>query len=243
MFFTAAGSGRLKGNLRKASLSNPVAATTLEEYAALFRASRSNQARGEASTAYLANATCATRIRDLIPDVKLVAILRNPLDRAFSNYLMYWGNGMEERTFDQCVQDELEGRYEGIPQGRWYLKLGLYAAAIQRFQEVFGRDALLVASYDDFLRDAAGVYRRVLEHIAVDPSFVPDMTKRFNRAEDHIRGKDRPRMSTQATSWLGEYFRADINQLASLVPFDPTMWLLPEADAPSANPGSTRTSE
>jgi hypothetical protein len=229
MFFTGAGKPQLQGDLNKASLSRPVATTTLEEYASLFEESQSGQLRGEASTSYLANPRCAAAIHDIIPDVRLVAILRNPIDRAFSNYLMYWGRGIETRTFDQCVLDEIEGRDHGIPQGRWYLRLGLYADAIRRFQAVFGRDALLIASYDEFCENPRAVYARVLEHIGANPSFAPDMTVHYNRAEDHVGVGVRVDLSAAVRAKLRDYFHDDIQQLASLVEFDTTIWLVRNA--------------
>jgi len=53
--------------------------------------------RGELSTAYLANPECAVKIKKMVPNVKLIAILRNPGDRAFSNYLMYKNWRMAKR--------------------------------------------------------------------------------------------------------------------------------------------------
>lgn len=223
MFFTA--KPRLKGEIRRASLSHPVATTTLEEYAALFQDSRPDQARGEASTAYLANPHCAAKIREIIPDVRLIAVLRNPIDRAFSNYLMYWGSGIETRTFDRCVSDEVEHGCGSTPQGQRYLQLSLYAAAIEQFQEVFGREALMVVRYDDFEAEPGTVYRLALEHIRVDPSFVPDLSVRSNRAEDYLRTASRPQVLPAVRERLSEHFRADIERLVPLVGFDPTAWL------------------
>src|ERR1041385_6888829 len=56
--------------------------STLERYAALFVDGKEHKIRGESSTAYLANPECAAKIKQLIPDVKIIAILRNPVSRA-----------------------------------------------------------------------------------------------------------------------------------------------------------------
>ncbi len=237
MFFTAIGDANLKGSFANATLANPVAATSLEEYAQLFEGSGREQARGEASTSYLANPQCAHRILEFLPSVRLIAVLRNPIERAYSNFMMYWGNGLEQRSFDECARDEAAGRNCDLPQGRWYLRLGLYGAAIEQFQRVFGREPLLALSYEDLGRDPLDVYRRILRHIGADDAFVPDLSTRFNRREEHAGGKVRERMSDHTRAFLCEFYRDDVRRLASLVEFDPMQWLADRPDSPTSGNG------
>jgi hypothetical protein len=96
----------------------------LEEYRELFAAAQSDQVVGEISTTYYADPKSARLIHGLLPDVKILAILRNPIDRAFSDYQMHVNNGSEKRTFAEVVGLDIK-----------YINCGFYHQQLQHYYE------------------------------------------------------------------------------------------------------------
>jgi Sulfotransferase family len=83
--------------------------TTLEAYQALFEGSEKFTVRGEASTRYLPSAYAPSAIRKAVPHVKLIAVLRNPMKRAYSHYLMMKRNrATQHDTFQQVIDEEIQ---------------------------------------------------------------------------------------------------------------------------------------
>lgn len=150
--------------------------TTREAYEELFRGVDGEKAVGEASTTYLTSTPAAERIHEEIPDAKLVAILRNPIERARSAHSMYVAKGLEPRTrFDDAVREELNGC-----SWRFYVKCSLYANGLSRYYELFDSRHRRVYLYEDFRTDPVGVLQNIFEWLEVDPGFTPDTSIRFN---------------------------------------------------------------
>lgn len=131
----------------------------------------------EASPSYLFHAhKVAPRIKAALPEVICLAILRDPVKRAFSAWNMNHGDlryepgqadAYDPRSFQQAVEDELAGRTEK-PQHR-YLERGNYAEQIATFQQCFPSDQLLVRSYLDFKRDPDRSVQDICTHLGIPP--------------------------------------------------------------------------
>ncbi len=166
--------------------------TTLDEYRALFAGATDERAVGESSTAYLTSARAPALIRGTVPDAKLVAVLRNPADRAFSDYELHrsWGN--EALSFADAVAAELD--HEGPVAGRMrgYVMSGFYGRSLRRYLEHFPRDQLGVWLYDDLVADPGALVRAMFAFLEVDPAVPVDTTSRRNeRYEPRHRIIDR----------------------------------------------------
>ncbi len=151
-----------------------------EEYRKMFNAPAGVKAAGEASTAYLANPSCAEKIFRFNPEMKIIAILRNPVSRAFSNYLMYVRMGHEEKDFKEVVQEELNGQRNYLPQGRHYIKLGFYHDALKTYFDVFGRDKVKVYLMEDLKNRPEWLFQDVFRFLGVDDTFVPNTSEKLN---------------------------------------------------------------
>jgi hypothetical protein len=130
---------------------------------------------GEATPAYLFDPLVPERMIESIPHSKLVALLRNPVDRAYSQYQMWVRQGNEARSFGEATKQELEGE-----TGQGYLLRGLYAQQIERFSFFAERDQLLVMKSEDFFSRRWEVYDRALEFLGLtplEPFAVPPSTK------------------------------------------------------------------
>jgi hypothetical protein len=110
--------------------------------------------------------------------MKLIAILRNPIDRAFSNYLMYVRWGDEKRSFKQALKDELAGKK--LPQGKQYIYLGRYVDSLKKYQDVFGEEKLKVFLQEDLKENTHLIYKQICNFLDINSDFQPDISQRFN---------------------------------------------------------------
>lgn len=156
---------------------------TPEEYRALFAEGRNAKAVGEASPIYLYASGASGRIRTAIPEARIIAILRNPVERAFSGYLKYVRDGTESRSFAQAIEEEGAGRNPESQRGNWhYVRMGYYARHLKPYMEAFPADQIGIFLYDELERDIEGTLSRIFRFLKVDQSFVPDYSIRYNSA-------------------------------------------------------------
>jgi hypothetical protein len=159
---------------------------TEAEYLALFAAARPEQiAIGEGSVQYLWSGAerVATRIAAQLPQVRLIAILRQPADRAYSNYLHAIRSGYETLgSLQVAIEAEAQRCRDGwSPFYRYYSK-GLYADQLRPYLAHFSRQQLLFLRYEAFRRDPQAVLRQVYRHLGIDESFQADTTVRYLEA-------------------------------------------------------------
>lgn len=152
----------------------------VESYRRLFDGVKNETAVGEASVAYLSSPRAAERIHHHLPEVKLVAILRDPVEAAYSAFLMTLGFGIEPcKDFAAALRDQerriRKNCYDGV-----YLESRFYHCHLQRYARLFDRDQLRVYLYDDFQADPQGVLKDIFRFLEVDEDFVPDMSIRGN---------------------------------------------------------------
>jgi hypothetical protein len=150
----------------------------------------------EASPYYLLHPHAPRRIRDVLPDVRLIALLRNPIDRAESHYHHEVRRGRERLSFEEALDREperLDGelermradeRYVSFNHRRFsYMTRGLYAQQLAAWHEVFPQDRLLVLRSEDLFADPAAVVSQVLRWLDV-PGHHGASFRTFNQASD-----------------------------------------------------------
>ena len=156
----------------------PLAVTDLEAYRALFAGVSSETAIGEASPSYLGNPKAPDRIRHYIPEAKMIAILRNPAERAYSAYLHRVRDDREWLDFARALREE-EARVKANSTPGWYYKrAGFYYPQLQRYYELFDREQIRVYLYEDLDTDPAGLLLELFAFLNVDETFVPDTSLR-----------------------------------------------------------------
>ena len=146
---------------------------------------------GEASTSYMYQPYVAPRIAHHLPEVKLIVILRNPADRAFSNYTVSSRNGLETLPFPRAIREEAarlahpQSSFEReicpfayIDRGRYYAQLALYL-------ELFPRDRLHVLLFDDIVHQPADLLHGTYEFLGVDTDFLPGQLPQRSNAADY----------------------------------------------------------
>jgi hypothetical protein len=142
---------------------------TLAEYEALFAGVTTETAIGEATPHYLVYPQAAGRIRDLLPQARLVASLRDPVERSYSVYQMNRRN---------------KGVNEGVPfiaaMETDHNLRETYHDMLQRYFDRFPREQIEVILLEDLERDPAATMRGLYRFLGVDPGFRPDLTKVAN---------------------------------------------------------------
>lgn len=165
----------------------------------------SGQSRvGEARVANLFLPFVPARIKQQLPDVKLIAILRNPVDRAYSHWWMKVCAGLERLSFDQAIDDNLQRIESGIDfsgesgemlwrtriarnasarvDWRVYVDAGYYARQLKRFFLLFPMDQIKILYFDDLVRYPKQVFAEIAAFLDLDPRGLPTQFTRENAA-------------------------------------------------------------
>jgi sulfotransferase family protein len=150
------------------------------EYEELFDAARGEQALGEASTHYLYEPKAPVRIKELVPDMKLIAVLRNPVDRAFSSYQHLVRDDLEPLDFGPALDAEPGRITENFALLYRYVDAGRYTEQLERYESLFPEEQLLVLLHDDLRTDPEGTCRQIFGFLGVDDSFVPKRAEDYN---------------------------------------------------------------
>ena len=155
--------------------------TDLEAYQALFGARRQERAVGEASTLYLYSRRTAACIHRYVPEAKLIAILRNPVDRAYSNFLQQVRDGYEPLTdFVEALRAE-ETRIRDKWMPFWhYRQRGFYYRQLRRYFDLFDRPQIKVYLYEDLKADPQRLGCDVFRFLEVDDTIVLDTAIKYN---------------------------------------------------------------
>ena len=146
----------------------------LHDYVRLFNAVRGQIALGEATTEYLERSDLtAAQIQRHIPHARLIAILRQPAERAYSHYIMARSQGRERLTFSAALAAEGE-RVRLNWASNWRLRgSGFYYRLLLPFFERFPREQIRVYLYEDWNSRPSEVLRGIYRFLNVDDAFLP----------------------------------------------------------------------
>lgn len=139
-----------------------------------FSATGKAKVAGEKSTNYLESVIVAERIHKYLPKVKLIFILREPVERAFSNYLWSRINGMENEDFDTALSLEIE-RERNLPEKfryarpHAYFSRGIYAQLLRPYFDLFPREQILCLRHEDIIDKPEVLVKRLHLFLAVQP--------------------------------------------------------------------------
>jgi hypothetical protein len=177
---------------------------------------------GEASPSYLFHPLAPERVARMLPDARLIALLREPVGRAFSHYQHEVALGRESLSFEEAIARENE-RMQGEVQRMlrdpayfsyawWnytYAARGRYAEQLERWYAAFPREQLLFLLTDDLAADTPGTYARVLEFLGVEQHALESFPRIFEREYGDMQP------ATRAA--LGQEFAEPNRRLAELL--------------------------
>ena len=157
-------------------------------YEALFAGVKEESAIGEVSPAYLASMQAIGHIAEKIPGVKVVIILRNPVERFYARYLARHRDGLEvSETVEALLVEELRNPLIIDEAVGTYLSSGFCSHFIEAYLERFPREQLYITFFDDLEASAPEYMRKLFEFLRVCPNFTPDVSKRQNASGGYIR--------------------------------------------------------
>jgi len=153
--------------------------TEWDDYLRLFRGVKGEKAIGEASVCYLWSKTAAQNIHDAVGRAKIVMILRDPADRAFSQYLEALANGRIKSSFADQIEESRTRKDDKFHLMHPFLELGRYHEQVRRYMEQFGEENILILFYESYGNQLAQCLREVYQFLDVDPDFASGASQRL----------------------------------------------------------------
>ncbi|NES04237.1 MAG: sulfotransferase domain-containing protein [Okeania sp. SIO2F4] len=163
--------------LRKLSIDD------IQAYHSQFEKVKDEKAIGEASPLYLYNSRTPQRIYEYRSDIKIIAILRNPVDRAFSHFVYSRARGKETLSnfFDAIKEEEIE--VKNIWYGsRHYVRLGFYYSQLEPYFQLFKPSQIRIYLYKDLADNSSKVMQNIFQFLEVDDSFLVNTSVRHNQS-------------------------------------------------------------
>lgn len=178
---------------------------------------------GEATPTYIYHPHVPKRIKKILPNVKLIVILRNPVDRAFSHYNMAVLHKNENLRFEEAIENEhkrIEGEFERMEndedyfsfnfQTYSYLQSGMYADQLKLWYESFSKEQILVLKSEDFKKNPQMIFDQVFDFLNLSNWKI----KKYKKFSQSSRNK---KMNSDTRKKLIEYFKPHNEKLYRLL--------------------------
>ena len=149
-----------------------------EDYVRLFQNVEAQTAIGEASVAYLWSETAAGSIASCRPDARIIMILRDPSERAFSQYLHQLAVGLTHSTFREHVERCMRNADRTISVYSPLLEVGLYHQQVKRYLERFPRNNIRIYWYEEAWQQPCRLLADLFQFLDVDSTFCPDTSRK-----------------------------------------------------------------
>lgn len=144
---------------------------TEDEYLSLFDQGRGARYRCDASVEYMFHRESMMRLREASPDARLIVVLRDPVERAYSHYLNDVREGFEKRSFVEAIRDQLNDPWKQQWPSR-YVAYGHYVDGLKDAREIFG-SRLLVLFFEEVVADGDGALSQLAEFLDLDRGALP----------------------------------------------------------------------
>jgi hypothetical protein len=166
---------------------------------------------GEATAAYIFYPHAAKKILETVPHARLIVLLRNPIDRAYSHYQHESSLRFEHLSFEEAIKREperLDGErekiladenYDSYPYRHYsYLSRGVYVDQLESWTKLFSKEQILILRSEDFFADPATVFHQVVRFLDLPPVDLADY-KPYNAREYTT-------MDAPTRRWLSRFF-------------------------------------
>ncbi|MGN6616906.1 MAG: sulfotransferase family protein [Ilyomonas sp.] len=153
---------------------------TIDQYAEQFEGLTTEKAIGEASVSYLFYPNVPYKIKQFNPDAKIIIMLRNPIDRGFSHYLMDRRVGFTNLSYEDIVYRKEFEKNNTRFFYQQYVELGMYYSQIKRYLDIFSPEKVKILYFEDVIKDIEMVVKEVYKFLGVDDKFMAETEKKFN---------------------------------------------------------------
>ncbi|MGD9510046.1 MAG: sulfotransferase [Geminicoccaceae bacterium] len=212
------------------------AVTTAHAYRRLYRRAGGRTIRADLSSAHLDSLAAAARIRGCAPDARLVAILRNPVDRAHTLFERMRRDGLEPLpSFVDALAAEPERQLHGWASAWLYTRGGFYHRQLEPYVRYFGRERLHVVLHEDLLHEPEAEMRRLFQFagIAADiplrragqQVWLRQLLARLARPTEAVVSAP---LSLDVRAMLSARYAEDIAKLEGLIGRDLGCWRMPD---------------
>lgn len=170
--------------------------TTCHEYGALYSECLDRMA-GDVSPVYLASPRVAAKLAAARPDARLIITLRDPVDRAFSQFCHHRRDGLEPlESFEDALLAEPQRALDGWSWAHQYAGLGDYADQIQRYKDVFPAEQILILDYDRLQTEPELCWKEICAHLGLSECPMP-VNERMNATQGLKSVPSRPAVARQ----------------------------------------------
>lgn len=188
---------------------------TAAEYASYFEGSDCAQVRGEISPSYLWIPGTAQAIKKLLPNVKLLVMLRDPVERAISDFQYSWKNGLNRRPFDEFVRKGMAALRAGHLEAQPFhpsaiLWKGLYAQQLKEYLGVFSSESLGVFLLEDLRQAPATIASDICRFLGLPSSDAPSISHTNRRPSGEP-------VDRKIRAQLRDFYKPSVQELGSLL--------------------------
>lgn len=146
----------------------------------ISKGAEAGQVIGENSNTYLPHPLCAERIASTLPDVKLIVSLRNPVDRAYSDWAMRIRQQVKLKEMYRFIDPD-------HAPNLWFIHKGLYYQQLSQWLKYFDRHQILILIAEDYKTDPRGQFAQLCRFLEIDDGVVPDsLTARVNTKDQRL---------------------------------------------------------
>lgn len=154
----------------------------ISDYTQLFKYAAGFKARGEISNSYLYSIEAAKNIRQRFPDMKIIAILRQPAERAYSHYLANLRDGRTTLPFREEIQFDDAKAQHGWGISHLYYELGLYYDQITRFKNLFEEHQIKIFLFDELKNDNKKLSKDLFQFLEIKTDTPINYSEKYNEA-------------------------------------------------------------
>lgn len=156
---------------------------------------------GEDTPFYFWKKEAAERIYQILPNIKLILICRNPIDRAYSNYNLAIRNGSEKFSFENAIEDEIKFMdnhtfRECADRPRSYLTKGLYAEQLKIWYEIFSKEKILIISTEELQKRPVDTLSNVYEFLKIPQYSIKNIQKQKSAKYDKMNQATRKKLQS-----------------------------------------------
>lgn len=163
--------------------------TKKTDYKKLFKNRNLEKAAGEVSNSYLYSTNAANQIRKEIPEARIIIMLRNPADRAYSHYLANLRDGKTCLSFREEIEKDMKKQRKGWGQSYLYLEMGLYYEQVSRYLKIFPTNQVKIYLYEDFKSDTPSLMNDIFKFLQISETSSLTFTEKYNEAKEPVNSR------------------------------------------------------
>ena len=160
-----------------------------KKYLELFKNTRNEKYLGESSTSYLSDPQAPKLIHEVSPQAKIIIILRDPVERVFSHYLMYVRDGWWNHSFKEQIQKEIKNKVKPFERNM-ELNTSFYYDNVKRYIDTFGIKQVKIIIFEEFIKNPKKTMEEILEFLEITHTIHNFKPEKFNSYIE-VRGKIR----------------------------------------------------